>query len=75
MVGVEVKATTFGNRAHGFALAHLDAPDNGHAYSVSLTLQPPTGGVNILDLTKNIEAALASLFFLKINFGTVWQKR
>ncbi|MDD4913355.1 MAG: PD-(D/E)XK motif protein [Sideroxydans sp.] len=57
---IEVKSTVRGLRAHEFALEQLSPPARGEGFVISLLLQPLSGGSGILDLAREIEAAVTS---------------
>lgn len=56
---LEVKSTVKSIRAHEFSLEQLHPPSTGTGLVVSVMLQPLTGGLGVLDLARNIEAAVA----------------
>ncbi|MDP2265605.1 MAG: PD-(D/E)XK motif protein [Thiobacillus sp.] len=62
---VEVKSTVRGLRAHEFALEQLQSPAEGAGFVVSLMLQPLTGGIGVLDIAREVEAAVAGIPRLK----------
>ena len=55
---LEVKAAVKETRVHDFALEQLQAPINGDGFVASLLLQPLGGGVSVMDLARQIEAAV-----------------
>lgn len=57
---IEVKSTVRGLRAHEFALEQLQPPTLGEGFVVSLLLQALSGGSGILDLAREVEAAITS---------------
>lgn len=62
---IEVKSTVRGLRAHEFALEQLQPPNEGAGYVVSILLQPLAGGVGVLDLAREVEAAVVGVPRLK----------
>lgn len=62
---LEVKSTVRGGRAHEFALEQLQQPIEGEGFVVSMLLQPLTGGIGVLDLAREVEAAVAEFPHLK----------
>lgn len=57
---LEVKATTNEMRVHDFTLEQLQTPLSGEGYVASLLLQSQTGGAGVMDLAREIEAAVLS---------------
>lgn len=64
-IRLEVKSTVRGLRAHEFALEQLQQPVEGAGFVVSMLLQPLTSGSSVLDLAREIEAAVVSVPRLK----------
>ncbi|HQT29742.1 MAG TPA: PD-(D/E)XK motif protein [Thiobacillus sp.] len=62
---LEVKSTIRALRAHEFALEQLQSPAAGTGFVASLMLQPLTGGVGVLDIAQEIEAAISETPGLK----------
>lgn len=62
---LEVKSTVKSIRAHEFSLEQLQPPSTGVGLVASVMLQPLTGGPGVLDLARNIEAAVAGSHKLK----------
>lgn len=62
---LEVKATSKAIRAHEFALEQLRAPIGGLGCVASLLLQPLGGGIGVMDLAKDIEAAVPGTALLR----------
>lgn len=56
---LEVKSTVKSIRAHEFSLEQLQPPATGIGLVASVMLQPLTGGLGVLDIARNIEAAVA----------------
>lgn len=55
---LEVKSTLKSIRCHEFSLEQLQPPMSGLGLVASVMLQPLTGGLGVLDLARNIEAAV-----------------
>jgi hypothetical protein len=55
---LEVKSTVGTFRIHDFALDQLRPPSGGAGYVASLVLKPSGAGVGVLDLARQVEAAL-----------------
>lgn len=55
---LEVKSTIGTFRIHDFALDQLRPPNGGAGYVASLVLKPSGAGVGVLDLARQVEAAL-----------------
>lgn len=54
---IEIKATTNTNRTHDFSMEQLNPFEKDQSWVISLILQPHNGGIGIIELAKQIEAA------------------
>lgn len=62
---LEVKSSVRALRTHEFALEQLQSPAVGAGFVASVMLQPLTGGLGVLDLARDIEAAMVGIPHLK----------